>query len=407
MSDSYRITSVREHIEEEERDKPPMKTPDSAKPRRSRGVVFAALLFGLFGGVLGGVAVVQLTPEPEVVIVTGDETTATPVTTTEQVLEVREDTAIIEAVKKIQPAVVSVIATQERIDVFGRQFTSQGGGTGFVLTNDGLILTNKHVVSQANTEYSVVLASGETFEVTEVIEDPFADLAFVRIDATGLPIVELGDSDALQVGQKVIAIGNALGAFENTVTSGIVSALDRSLGAGPQDETLQGVIQTDTTINPGNSGGPLLDLNGRVIGVNTAIIQGGEQIGFAIPVNDTKIAFESVLKNGRIVRPILGVRYLSVTPELQELSSLQTDRGILLFSANRRTEPAIVPGGPADEAGLVEGDIILSIEEQPLNEEHSVTRVLSRFAPGEEVNVEVLHEDGQTEVLPLILGESE
>lgn len=396
------MMEMRDHLAQEEGGTQEPTTSQKRVKKGHRAFVRICMLSAsaLIGGLIGAWVVLTFGPKPTVV-------TTVPEVQEEAVsVPARARGSVVNVVKKVRPAVVSIVATQEAIDLFGRRYETNNSGTGFILTTDGLILTNKHIVAQPKAGYTVVLDNGKRFEAKEILPDPFSDLAFVRIAASGLPVVELGDSSAIQAGQDVVAIGNALGAFQNTITSGIISALDRSLDAGPQSEQLQGVIQTDATINPGNSGGPLLDLDGRVIGVNTAIVEGGEQIGFAIPIDDAKSAFNSVLKNGRVIRPVLGIRSIQITPELAQYAELPSDHGLLLASGRARGEEAVVRGSPAEKAGLKDGDILLSIAGQALDERHSVTRVLSRSAPGETVEIEVLRKSGKRETLSLVLGES-
>src|SRR3989337_2878790 len=232
---------------------------------------------------------------------------------------VDEESVVIDVVDKLSPSVVSIaIKNRQTVNPFGFPSTSKseesGIGTGFVVSADGLILTNKHVVSQ-NADYVAIIknsdGSDKKYDVLEIHKDSFNDLAILKVDASDLVPVELGDSDHIKVGQKVIAIGNALGRFENTVTVGVVSGLGRgvdpSSSAGILQGTLENVIQTDAALNPGNSGGPLLDLSGQVVGINFATTVGAENIGFVIPANIVKPVLEQYLAEGRIIRPFLGI----------------------------------------------------------------------------------------------------
>jgi serine protease Do len=225
-----------------------------------------------------------------------------------------------------------------------------------------------------------------------IATDPSNDLAVLKIEATGLTPVEFGDSTKLDIGQTVIAIGNALGQFRNTVTKGVISGLARHVtaGDGQSTETLEDVIQTDAAINPGNSGGPLLNIAGQVIGVNTAVSQAGQLIGFAIPGNQAKQVFESVKKNGKIVRSFLGVRYIPITKTLQEQNKLTVDYGVLIQRGNTRDELAVIPASPADKAGLVENDIILEIDGQKLNTDTSLAGIIQKHAPGDSITLKVI-----------------
>lgn len=325
-----------------------------------------------------------------------------------------EESATIDVVKAASPAVVSIIISQDLSklysqselfpfeDFFGFGTNIQppppegkqtiGAGTGFIIEADGLIVTNKHVVSDESAEYTVVLQDGTQHTATVLDTDPLNDLAVLDIEATDLPTLQLGDSDSLQIGQFVIAIGNTLGEYSNTVTRGVVSGLSRTVTAGDgngSSETLEDIIQTDAAINQGNSGGPLLNLNGEVIGVNTAVSREGQLVGFAIPINQAKLVIDSVREFGRIVRPYLGVRYIPITKEIAERNSLAVDYGALIVRGERAADLAIVPGSPADKAGLLENDIILELEGQRIDEDHSLVQALQSHASGDTVTLKV------------------
>jgi serine protease Do len=209
-----------------------------------------------------------------------------------------------------------------------------------------------------------------------------------------LPVVELGDSDELKVGQWVVAVGNALGQFQNTVTAGIVSAKGRQIQASDSDgtstETLSNLLQTDTAINSGNSGGPLVNLKGQVIGINTAVASGAQGIGFAIPINEAKSAIESIKKTGKIVRPYLGVRYQTVTPEIAKANNLSVDYGAIVLRGTGLTAFAVVPGSPADKAGIIENDIILEVNGDKIDADHSLVSLIQQYQVGDEVELKVL-----------------
>ena len=260
---------------------------------------------------------------------------------------VRND-AVVDAVNKVNPAVVSIVVTEKAKDFLGQPITASG--TGFILTADGLVATNKHVASDKNASYSVVTQSGKKYDGKVVDTDPLNDFAIIKIDAKDLPVVSLGFSDQLKLGETVIAIGNALGEYQNSVTTGVVSATNRSITAQGEDSAsrLEGLIQVDAAINSGNSGGPLINLAGQVVGINTAVDVQAQNIGFAIPINDLRPAIDSVVKEGRIIRPMLGVRYVTITPEIAALNSLPVEQGALLASGNGG--PALVAGGPAVKA---------------------------------------------------------
>jgi serine protease Do len=331
--------------------------------------------------------------------------------------------AVIAAVKKASPAVVSItisknvpIIEQCPYDPFGdlppefRRFFGGdfpqfyvpceggktelreiGGGSGFIISEDGLILTNKHVVADTKASYTVFLNDGRKYEAKVLARDPVQDLAILKIPVSGLPVVELGDSNTLELGQTAIAIGNALGEFRNTVSVGVISGLSRkvtAMGGGGFSETIYGVIQTDAAINPGNSGGPLLNLRGEVIGINTAVASGAENIGFAIPINDAKRDIESVKSTGEIQLPFLGVRYVIITPKLAEFRKLAVTYGALL--EGRGSEPAVTPGSPAAAAGLKAGDIILEFGGQKIDEDNPLAAIIAKHKVGETVTLKVL-----------------
>lgn len=349
---------------------------------------------------------------------------------------VKEESAVIDVVEKVSPAVVSIIVSKdlpiiERYysnpsegDSFGGLFDDffnfsipqyrqkgtekkeVGGGTGFIVSSDGYVVTNKHVVSDEEAEYTVLMNDETKYEAEVLARDPLTDLAVLKIkfsdgEKNDLTFVTFGDSSNLKPGQSVIAIGNALGEFRNTISTGVISGLARSVTAGGAtfgSEQLLGVIQTDASINPGNSGGPLLDLSGKVIGINTAMAAGAENIGFAIPVNEVKDTIESVKENGRIVRPWLGVRYVMLNKEIAKQNNLDINEGALIVRGEQRTDLAVMPGSPADKAGLVENDIILEIDKEKITSESSLAAIIGKHKPGEEINLKIMHKGEEKEV---------
>ncbi|OGB74350.1 hypothetical protein A2V68_01190 [candidate division Kazan bacterium RBG_13_50_9] len=350
--------------------------------------------YGLLGGIVGGIAVM-------LAFGSFSGKGANPATSTQQYLTLEENSALIEAVDKVSPSVVSIVSSRSVRSIFGGVFEQTGGGTGFVIRENGLIATNRHVVADSKAEYKVVTADGKTYDAQIVATDPFNDLAVVKINARDLPVADLGDSDQLKVGQRVVAIGNALGQYQNTVTSGIVSAVDRVIIAGDgsgDSERLEGVIQTDAGINPGNSGGPLVNMAGQVVGINTAIDLQGQVIGFAIPINGVKLALESVLATGTIKRAMLGIRYIQLTKEFAALNNMSTDKGALVTRGNTASELAVTPGGPADKAGIKENDIIVSIDGEEIDDDTSLTSILSKHQPGDTVGIKLLRGDKTMEV---------
>lgn len=338
----------------------------------------------------------------------------------------QEDQAVVKAVKDNTPAVVSIVITKDvpKIDsFFSDPFFNQfyfggdvetetetqeiGGGTGFIVDPSGYILTNKHVVADTDAKYTIMLNNGETFDAEILARDVFLDVAVLKINGKNLPTVTFGDSDKLNVGQTVIAIGNSLGEFNNTVSKGIISGLKRQVEAGNslgQTEILDEVIQTDAAINPGNSGGPLFDLNGKVIGINVAMAQGAENIGFTIPINQIKELYQSVKNTGKIVRPQLGVRYLIINEKIQKMNNLAVDYGALILRGNSRDELAIIPGSPADKAGLLEYDIILEINGEKITEKNGLAKLINKRKVGEEITLKVLSK-GEEKTVKTILKE--
>ena len=330
---------------------------------------------------------------------------------------------IVDAVKKTKPAVVSIVISKKvpKYEVYinpedkntfeelfpgfpftptpelrqnGTEEKQVGGGSGFFVSSEGLIVTNKHVVEDTTAIYSVYTNDGKKHPATVVARDPLLDIALLKItSATQYPYLNLGNSDTLSPGQTVIAIGNALGEFKNTVSVGVISGLSRTLSAGGASgraELLDHVIQTDAAINLGNSGGPLLDLSGRVIGVNVAVVTGSQGIGFALPINSVKGAIESVKTTGKIVRPYLGVRYIAINAETKEANNLAVDYGVWIKSGSGTANPAIAPGSPADKAGILEGDIILSVDGVKITDDTSFASIIRQKKVGQVVSLRIL-----------------
>lgn len=363
-------------------------------------VLLVATLFGIVSGGLAAWWVVAKNPniEPK-----SDFTL--PFSGTKS-YTVEENSAVIDAVAAVNPSVVSITLKRNVTDFFGQIYEEEGGGTGFIITSDGLILTNKHVVSDSEAEYTVITSDGVSYVAQVKALDPINDLAILQIDAQGLPVVELGKSDDLKIGQRVVAIGNALNEYQNTVTLGVISAVDRTISAGDgmgNNEQLENMIQTDAAINPGNSGGPLVSLDGRVIGINTAIDLQATGIGFAIPIDQAKSAIDSYIANGSISRPRLGIRYIPVTPEFAALNQLDVKYGALIYS-DRPEEIAVIPGGPADKADLEENDIIVALNGEQINEKHSLAGLLQNYAPGDTIELEYFRK-GELKKVSVILDE--
>ena len=282
-----------------------------------------------------------------------------------------------------------------------------GGGTGFVISQkDGLILTNKHVVIDEEAEYTVITNDAKKYEAKVLARDPFNDVAILQVLGVNLPEVDLGDSDKISIGQTVLAIGNALGEYRNTVTKGVISGIGRHViaGGGGQETVLENVIQTDAAINFGNSGGPLINLNGEVIGINTAISLQGQLIGFALPINQAKRAIQGVKKSGKITYPFLGVRYVVINQEIAKKNNLSVDSGVLIVKGNNPSELAITPNSPADRVGLKENDIILEIDGKKITEENSLGQEIRNHQPGDKVKLKVLS-GGKEKIITVTLEE--
>lgn len=307
---------------------------------------------------------------------------------------------------KVSPSVVSILTKGEVSSYFGTQ-TQQGAGTGIIVSADGYVLTNKHVVQGSQT-VSVVTSDGVTHTNVKVIgEDPLNDVAFLKInDVSDLKAAELGDSSSLRIGQSVVAIGNALGQYKNTVTSGIVSGTGRSVtaaaesGSSDATETLTDLIQTDAAINPGNSGGPLVNIAGQVIGMNTAIASDANGLGFSIPINATKGLLKGILKDGTVERAYVGVNYISITPEVADAYKLSVQTGAYVFA---ESGTAVVSGSPAEKAGLKDKDIITKVNGVEVGAKGSVASLVAEYAPGDTVELTVLR-DGKTTTLKVTLA---
>lgn len=350
----------------------------------------------------------------------------TPETIFEQIPEYKPvadyEKLITEIVEKSSPAVVSIVISKDvpifekyyinPFDEFGlppefRQFFFEfqipqyrqkgtekkqiGAGTGFIISSDGLIATNKHVVNEKDAEYTVYLNDGRKYKGKVIALHPIDDLAIIKINATNLPYLKLGDSNKLKLGQTVIAIGNALGEFQNTVSVGVVSGLRRNIVASDNlgnIQRLEGLIQTDAAINPGNSGGPLINLRGEVIGINTAIVSGAENIGFAIPVNRLKNMLYDLSTKGKVEAPFLGVRYLLVTEEIQKKFNLPFDYGAYVYSEDDK-KPAVLPNSPAEKAGIKKGDIILEVNGVKITPQNTLAQQITSRKVGDIINLKI------------------
>jgi S1-C subfamily serine protease len=291
----------------------------------------------------------------------------------------------------INPKTQKMEIPDEFVDSHG--MVQIGSGSGFIVRENGLILTNKHVVEESDADYTIILNDGVRFPAKVLSRDPINDVALLKIEADGLPVIPLGSATNLELGQSVIAIGNALGIFKNTVSRGIISGLSRSISAkadpkAPPQE-LRGLIQTDAAINPGNSGGPLVDSKGKAVGINVAIISGAQNIGLAIPINAAERDLEDIEKFGRIRRPYLGLRYLILDENLKDKLHLPVDYGAYVTHEGTH-DHGVIPQSPAARAGLKERDIVLEFNGVKIDSEHSVQDFLETLNVGDEIILKIL-----------------
>jgi len=346
------------------------------------------------------------------------------------------DNSIVQIVKKALPAVVSIAMVQELDDFeFPLKKPAKkpakpkkenrpslpsimlGGGSGFIVNDRGAILTNRHVITDLLGEYVVVMPNGQKIMAEILARDPIHDIAILKINPAAvisdapLSIIPLGDSLKAELGETVVAIGNALGIFRNTVSVGVVSGLSREIQAQNEitheNSKLRGLLQTDAAINPGNSGGPLLNLKGEAVGINAAMVSGAENIGFALPINNAKWALKELEQYGRIRQPYLGVRYLAIDSELKHQFGLPVNYGVLVMAEpeiKRAQKQAIVPNSPAAKAGLKEVDIILEIQGKKITTEQTVNDLLEMCNIGKEIPIKILR-NGQEKMLKFVLGE--
>jgi S1-C subfamily serine protease len=317
---------------------------------------------------------------------------------TNQPVTIDESSATIDVAAMVSPAVVR-ITTRGSADTDLGVIPETGVGSGVIYDSNGWILTNRHVVEGSQT-MDVELSDGRILEGTVYGIDTLTDLAIVKVEETGLATASLGDSDALKVGQLVIAIGSPLGTYSNSVTSGIVSAKGRSITTDG-NQNLNNLIQTDAAINPGNSGGPLLDADGNVVGINTAIARDSNGIGFAIPIDIARPIMEQAVAGEELARPYMGIRYTSLTRQVAELEDLPVNDGAWISGSP--TGPAVESGTPAADAGLRDGDIITAINDQAIDKDHPLDATLSQYAPGDTISVTVLR-DGESITLSVTLA---
>jgi len=413
--------------------------------KTSKRVYFVLFFIALFcsavvGGIVGGFSV-YFYWQQHFAELTGQSTIQKVDTAVKNnyIPQTTEEEKVIAAVKESSQAVVSIVITKD-VPIFEKYYINPfegefwggdflipqyrekgsekqkvGGGTGFIISKDGMIVTNKHVLLEEDADYTVFLNNGDSYPVEILAKDPFYDIAVIKIKTDNqveFPTVKLGDSSKLQLGQTVIAIGYALGEFENTVSTGVVSGLGRSITAVAQGtsfaESLEGIIQTDAAINPGNSGGPLLNLAGEVIGINVARSETAENIGFSLPINMAKRDIEQVKAEGRIVYPYLGIYYTMITDELVQANDLPIDHGAWIGHAadGSKTKTAVIPGTAADKAGLEREDIILEFDGEKLDSKNTLAKLILGKKPGDVVLLKILR-DNKEITKQVTLGERE
>ena len=378
--------------------------PATTQPRRSGGILAPVLGAALIAAILasgGTYLTLRATGalDRPAAVASGPSGQAVSVP---QPIKIDESSAIIAVAAKVSPAVVRIVTTgTDTSDP--TSLPAEGIGSGIIYDSNGWILTNRHVVSGSG-QLKVELKDGRSFDGTIYGIDTLTDLAIVKIDATGLPAAPLGDSSNLKVGQTTIAIGSPLGTYTNTVTSGILSGTGRSIDTGT--EQVDNLLQTDAAINPGNSGGPLLDAGGNVIGINTAIAANANGIGFAIPINIARPIMDQAVAGQKLTRPYLGIRYQMLDLQTATDLKLPVHEGAYVDGGQTgtgQTGEAVVPDGPAAKGGIQQGDIITAIDGQAVDTEHPLNSVLTQFAPGKTVTIDLLR-NGQKVQVQVTLG---
>lgn len=363
-------------------------------PSKIVTIVLIIAVFCLGGGIMGGYFIGQfqssLTPVSRHNASDGNK------------IVTQEEEDIAGVASKVGQSVVSVVTKTATRSAFGNVGTQEGAGTGIIISSDGYVMTNKHVIQDSQT-VSVVTSDGVTHSDVKVIgTDPLNDVAFLKINnASGLKAAELGDSSSIRIGQKVVAIGNALGQYQNSVTSGIISGTGRSIVAGVEGnegatERLSDLIQTDAAINSGNSGGPLVNIAGQVIGINTALASDANGIGFSIPINATKGMLKGVLEKGKIERAYIGVNYIAITPDVAEQYKLPVKKGAYVVSDENSS--AVISGSPADKAGIKDKDIIVKVNDIEVGDKGSVASLVAEYKPGDTIELTLLRDGKQTTV---------
>lgn len=366
-------------------------TSHSAKPASRNGAAILissiALILGTVGMVSGLVAVGKVST-PITFLSSGNDGNSANFT----------EGSIADTADKVSKSVVSIVTSTQATDFFGQNHESSAAGTGIIVTSDGYILTNKHVINGAS-RVSVILDDGTTYEDVDVVAtDPLNDVAFLKIkDVSDLAQATLGDSKTINVGQQVIAIGNALGEYQNTVTAGIISGTGRSVtasdGSGRNAETLSDMIQTDAAINSGNSGGPLVNAAGEVIGINTATSTSAENMGFAIPISSAKGMLKQLIETGKAERTYLGVYSVEITPEAAKAYNLPVNSGAYVYSSSAYT--AVSKDSPAAKAGIKDKDIITAVNGTKVGSAGSLSSLIGEYKPGDTVQLTVIREGNE------------
>ncbi|MBW4828316.1 MAG: trypsin-like peptidase domain-containing protein [Clostridiaceae bacterium] len=371
------------------------------KPPRKRGNFFSYFLVALIAAIIGGVISSYIAPT-----YLYGKVLPTPniykngVQNSKQEINInpKDNISAVTAVAKKSVSSVVGITTVEVVRDFFWEREVEGVGSGVIVNSDGYILTNSHVIGDGKARQITVLFENGDKKIGKVLWcDPALDLAVVKVEEKGLPVAELGDSDKLQVGQLAVAIGNPLGLdFQRTVTSGVISGLNRSIKVDSTN-IIEDLIQTDASINPGNSGGPLLNERGEVIGINTAKIQTGEGLGFAIPINSVKPILEQVIKEGSFNTVIIGIQGLEVERYESALGvELNVDKGVIILE--------IVPNSPADKSGLRSGDIIVSIDDNEIENMNQLKKILYKYKKGQKAKLNIIR-DGKEKTVEIVLDE--
>lgn len=370
-------------------------------------VVCVAAISAFAGVLTGGVAVYQAVRQNQTASIPATNSTGEliPVSSQPQTLSIQSteiETAVTQAVQNVGPAVVTVVATSPgQMTFFGPTGDQTSSGSGVFISESGYVLTNNHVIAGARGIY-VILSNGSQQEAKLMGSDQYADLAVLKVEGVVPAVAPLGNSDNLNPGETVIAIGSPLGDFKNTVTAGVVSATGRSIDTG-EGYQIEDLIQTDAAINEGNSGGPLVNLAGQIVGINTLVVRSSnsgtvaEGLGFAIPINTARVVAEQIIQKGYFPRPYIGISWQSITPYVAARYRLPVEWGVYITKVSAN--------GPASQAGLQQGDIITHIGNITLDETHSYINTLFLYEPGEKISVEV-NRDGKQIEMQITLGEA-